>query len=58
MGSIRLLCPSHRNDIVMKECIAYGGVAVHSSPEDSDYEETPQWQLLEVNFKFAVDRMY
>jgi len=42
----------------MKECIAYGGVAVHSSPEDSDYEEPPQWQLLEVHFNFDVDSTY
>ena len=32
-GSIRLLCPSLSTDIAMKECVAYGGEAVHSGSE-------------------------
>ena len=37
IGSMRLLCPSHSTDIAMKECVAYGGVAVHSG-EGGIYE--------------------
>ena len=38
---MRLLCPSHSTDMTMKECVAYGGVAVHSGAEEGIYENPP-----------------
>lgn len=43
----------------MKECVAYedGRVAVHSDT-GGDIYDNPQWQLLEVNFNFDIDRTF
>ena len=44
--------------MAMKECVAYGGVEVHSDTEEGIYEKTPQWKLLEINFNFDLDRTF